>query len=300
MGDIYVQYEYWIAVFQLVLAMLGMGATLTLGHFREVLLEPKAVSIGTAIQLVLVPTIAYLCINAFGIVGGVAVGVALIAAIPGGTVSNIFTHFARGNTALSITITALTTLACLVTTPLILDFLIAQYMPADFVMPRGQVMREIAWTLLLPLVLGMVYLRVFPSTADMFSKWCVRGSLLGIAAIVIGSSMSGRLDAAAFGFGNLATIALFLSALALASWLACKGLGLSPRDATAIDMEVVVRNINLGVLIKASLFPAIPGQADPIGDMVLFSLLAYGGIQLLVAGAIIFMRRPQLAKNASA
>lgn len=297
MGDLYVQYEYWFAVFQLVLAMLGMGATLTLGHFREVLLEPKAVSIGTAIQLILVPAIAYLCIHAFGIAGGVAVGVALIAAIPGGTTSNIFTHFARGNTALSITITALTTLACLVTTPLILGVLIAQYMPVDFVMPRGRVMQEIAWTLLLPLALGMCYLRFFPASADGFSKWCVRGSLMGIAAIVVGSSMSGRLDAAAFGFGNLATVALFLGALALASWLACKGLGLSSQDATAIDMEVVVRNINLGVLIKASLFPAVAGQVDPIGDMVLFSLLAYGAIQMIIAAIIIFLRRPQHRSN---
>ncbi|WOJ95322.1 bile acid:sodium symporter [Congregibacter brevis] len=295
MGEIYIEYEYWIAVFQLVMAMLGMGATLTLAHFRDVLLEPRAVTVGIVIQVVLVPLIAFLCIWSLGVVGGVAVGIALIAAIPGGTTSNIFTHFARGNTALSITITALTTLACLVTTPLILGLLIAQYMPDDFVMPRQRVMIEIAMTLLLPLAVGMGYLRCFPRTAEAFSKLCVRSSLLGIAAIIVGSSMSGRLDVGAFGLSNLGVIILFILALVLASILACKILGLSSVDATAIDMEVVVRNINLGVLIKASLFPAITGQPDPMGDFVLFSLLVYGGVQMLVAAVFIVLRRPKHA-----
>lgn len=293
MGELYLEYEYWVAVFQLVMAMLGMGATLTPRHFREVLMEPRAVSIGVAIQLLLVPLIAYLCISGLGVVGGVAVGIALIAAIPGGTTSNIFTYFARGNTPLSITITALTTLACLLTTPLILGVLITEYMPEDFVMPRQRVMVEIAMTLLLPLVLGMLFLRVFPRTATAFSRICVRSSLLGIAAIVIGSSMSGRLDVEAFGISNLLVIFAFVLTLVFASILACKLLGLSSVDATAIDMEVVVRNINLGVLIKASLFPAVLGHADPLGDFVLFSLLVYGGVQMLVAAAFIAWRRPK-------
>lgn len=287
MGIFYLEHEYWFAVFQLVLAMLGMGATLALRDFREILLEPKAVTSGSAIQLLVAPLVAFLFIQAFGIVGGVAVGIALIAAIPGGTTSNIFTHFARGNVALSITITALTTIACLVTTPLILELLIAQYMPDTFVMPRGDMMAEIALTLLLPLAVGMGYRYFLPASAETFSKWCIRGSLLGLVFIVIGSSLSGRLDADAFGVTNILLIALLILTLALSSWLVCRAVGLSTVDATAIDMEVVVRNINLGLVIKASLFPAVIGVPDPIGDMVLFSLLAYGAMQLLIAAGLI-------------
>jgi BASS family bile acid:Na+ symporter len=291
MGTFYITHEYWFAVFQLVTAMLGMGATLTPKDFREVLLEPKAVTTGSAIQLLMVPLVAYVFILAFGITGGVAVGIALIAAIPGGTSSNIFTHFARGNIALSITITALTTLACLITTPLILEVLIAKYMPADFVMPRGQIMQEIALTLLLPLGLGMLVLRLFPGLAQAFSTWCVRASLLGLIMIVVGSSMSGRLDVEAFGTTNLLLVSLLLFVMALVSWLTSRLLGLSSKDATAIDMEVVVRNVNLGVMLKASLFPAVVGQVDPIGDLVLFTLLLYGGLQMLVAAVLIAWRR---------
>jgi bile acid:Na+ symporter, BASS family len=291
MGTFYIEHEYWFAVFQLVTAMLGMGATLTPKDFREVMLEPKAVTSGSLIQMLLVPLVAFVFMQIFGIVGGVAVGIALIVAIPGGTSSNIFTHFARGNIALSITITALTTLACLVTTPLILELLIAKYMPADFVMPRGQIMKEIALTLLLPLATGMGFLRFLPGSAETFSKWCVRGSLLGLLMIVVGSTMSGRLDVEAFGVTNMLLIILLILTLALVSWLVCRALGLSSTDSTAIDMEVVVRNVNLGVMLKASLFPAVIGQPDPIGDLVLFSLLLYGGLQMLIAAGLIGWRR---------
>jgi len=291
MGTLYVQYEYWVAAFQLVTAMLGMGATLTLLDFREVLLRPKAVTSGSVIQLISVPIVAFFFIQGFGIAGGVAVGIALIAAVPGGTTSNIFTHFARGNTALSVTITALTTIACLVTTPVILGLLIAQYMPDTFVMPRGRIMMEISLTLLLPLAIGMVYLRLFPGSAALFSKWCIRLSLLGILLIVIGSAMSGRLDVDAFGIPNLMMIVGLIFTMALSTWLACRLLGMSSADTTAIDMEVVVRNVNLGFLLKASLFPAVVGTPDPIGDMVLFTLLAYGIMQMLIAAVIIGWRR---------
>lgn len=287
MGLFYLEHEYWFAVFQLVLAMLGMGATLAVRDFREILLEPKAVLSGSGIQLLVVPLAAFLFIYAFGIVGGVAVGIALLAAIPGGTTSNIFTHFARGNVALSITITALTTIACLATTPFVLELLIADYMPATFVMPRVQMMTEIALSLLLPLAVGMAYLRFAPGSAAIFSTWCIRGSLLGVVLIIIGSALSGRLDAEAFGVTNMFLMALLIVTLAGVSWLVCRVIGLSGADCTAIEMEVVVRNINLGIMLKASLFPAIVGQPDPIGDMVLFSLLAYGSLQLLIAAGLI-------------
>ncbi|BFM18006.1 bile acid:sodium symporter family protein [Maricurvus nonylphenolicus] len=291
MGTFYIEYEYWLAAFQLVMAMLGMGAALTPKDFREVLIEPKAVSTGSLIQVLLVPVIGLLFIQVFGLAGGVAVGVAIIVSIPGGSSSNIFTHFARGNIALSITITALTTLACLITVPLILDALISGYMRDGFAVPRIAIMKEIALTLLLPLTLGMAFLRYFPDWAETFSTWCVRASLFGLLVIVVGSSMSGRLDAEVFGQGNMLMLSLLLVTLVFLSWLVCRLMGLSTYDAAAIEMEVTVRNINLGIMLKASLFPAVAGVADPVGDMALFSLLFYGAVQMLISGGMIAWSR---------
>ncbi|WP_082992816.1 bile acid:sodium symporter family protein [Erythrobacter sp. QSSC1-22B] len=287
----YIEHEYWFAVFQLVLAMLGMGATLTTHDFRAVLLQPKAVSSGIGIQVLLVPFVAFVFIQAFGVTGGVAIGVALIAAIPGGATSNIFTFFARGNVALSITITALTTVACLVTAPLILRFLSTQYLPATFVMPRADMVIDIALALLFPLAVGMGYLRFLPDSAAAFSRWSIRGSLIGLILIVLGSLMSGRLDIEMFGVRNFALIALLIFMFATSSWLVCRIVGLSSFDSTAINIEVVVRNVNLGLMLKAMLFPAILGQPDPIGDMVLVSLISYGSMHMVVAAALIGWRR---------
>lgn len=291
MAEIYIAYEYWFAAFQLVFAMLGMGATLTVGDFFDVMKSPKPVIIGTLMQLLFVPLVAYLFISIAGIIGGVAVGLALIAAIPGGTTSNIFTYMAKGNSPLSISVTAITTLACLLTTPFILKTLITDYLPADFAMPTAQIVSDIGLTLLLPLAIGMVILKLLPEQAQAISKWSIRASLFGIFLIVVGSSSAGRLDTDAFGADNIILVITFVVVLTIAGWVLPKLFGLIKADVTAIQMEVVVRNVNLGVLIKASMFPVVVGASNTIGDMVLFTVLLYGAVQMLVAAVVIFLSR---------
>ncbi len=287
MGDFYVQYEYWFATFQLVMAMLGMGATLTVRDFGDILREPRSVTLGLCVQLLVVPVVAFIFLRGFGVGGGVAIGIALLAAIPGGTTSNIFTFFARGNSALSISITAVTTLACLVTTPLILTLLISDNLPADFSMPTGQIVTEIALTLLLPLAIGMAYLYLYPVPAAIVSKWCIRASLIGILLIVVGSASAGRLDLEAFGMDNLRLVFYFAVLLVATGWAAPRLFRLSRPDSTAVEFEVIVRNANLGVMLKASLFPAAAGATAQLGDTVLFTVLFYGGLQLLIAPVLI-------------
>ncbi len=291
MGELYIQYEYWFAATQLALAMFGMGATLTIADFKDVLREPRAVLFGTGIQLLLVPAAAYVFIHTSGVLGGVAIGIALMAAIPGGTTSNIFTFLSRGNSPLSICITGITTLACLVTTPLILSLLINQYLPAEFTMPVGQVISDIALILLLPLVLGMQLLKHIPRLAPNVSKWAIRASLFIILLIVIGSSSAGRLDLEAFGTGNLIHVIIFMSIIAVLGRVVPMLLGLARADCIAIEMEAIVRNANLGVMIKASMFPIVARGDNGIGDMVLLTVLLYGGLQLLVAPALIYFNR---------
>lgn len=280
MFEVYVRHEYWFAAVQLALAMLGMGATLRIRDFVEVFIRPSALLLGIALQLVVVPLVAWQLIVGLDPVPGVAIGLALCAAIPGGTMSNVFTFLGRGNVALSIAITAVTTLGCLVTTPIILGLLIEQYMPAAFVMPVGRIATEIALILLLPLALGMVVLEVFPRQAPFISRWCIRGSILVIVLIVIGASGADRIDIRDFDSRSLLALSLLVGLLATVSWLIPLCLRRPPAECTAINIEVTIRNGNLGLLIKASMFPAAVGIADPVGDMVLLTVLLYGGFAL--------------------
>lgn len=294
MFDWYVENEYWFAFIQLFLAMLGMGATLKIQDFGEVLKAPKAAIVGCLIQFIAVPLAAYALIVSMGLAGGVLVGVALIAAIPGGTVSNIFTYLARGNAPLSISITAITTMACLVTTPLILDVLITEYMPEDFTMPVRQIATEITVSLLIPLIMGMLVLRFMPKASEWVSRWCIRGSMFTIVLIVLGALGAGRLDVEAFGWNNVALISQFFVVLVLISAVIPRLLQFKREDTTAIEIEVMVRSLNLGLLIKALLFPAVVGVADPVGDFVLFSLLIYASLQIPLGLGLVVWRRAEV------
>lgn len=291
MFDFYIRYEYWFAATQLALAMFGMGATLRVRDFAAVVRSPWPIMVGTVLQIAGVPLLALLFLALFPLDPGVAIGLALCAAIPGGTMSNVFTFLGRGHVALSIALTGVTTVACLVTTPIVLGLLISQHMPANFSMPAGQVATEIALILLLPLTLGMMVLAFLPDMAPRISKVCIRGSLFIILLIVIGATGSGRVDVEKFGLYNLGVVMLFLFFLATASWLIPWLARVGRPDNTAINIEVTVRNGNLGLLIKASLFPAIAGTADPVGDNVLFTVLIYGGAALLVGFGQIYMHR---------
>ncbi len=287
MFDFYIAHEYWFAAVQLALAMLGMGATLALSDFTRVATDPRGFSIGIALQLLLVPLIAWALISVSDASPGLAVGLAICAAIPGGSVSNIFTFFARGHIALSIALTSIATLACLVTTPLILDLLIAHHLPEGFTMPAGRIALEIGLCLLLPLVLGMLYLRLFPKSAPVLSRWCIRGSLFVIGLIVVGALGAGRLDLESFGGDNIIWVVAFIVILSAVSFVLPRVLGANRADVAAINIEVTVRNTNLGLLIKASLFPAAVGVSDPIGDNTLFAILLYGALMLLVSSLMI-------------
>ncbi|MEM6582170.1 MAG: bile acid:sodium symporter [Pseudomonadota bacterium] len=287
MGAFYVEYEYWIAAFQLATAMLGMGATLRLKDFRDLALTPMPVALGLVVQLVAVPVMAFLFLRLLGVQDGVAVGIAIIAAIPGGTISNIFTFLARGNITLSISITGLTTIACLLTTPLILGLLMQDNLPADFAMPTGEIVNDILFILLLPLALGMLYLFMYPNSAPNFSKWCIRASLFGILLIVLGSLAAGRVDLVAYGIDNIILLVLFTLLLAGTAWLTPVLMRLNRPDASAVGFEVVIRNVNLGVMLKATMFPA--AAASQLGDTVLFTLLFYGGLMFAVAPLFLWL-----------
>jgi len=287
MFSFYLAHEYWFAAAQLSLAMLGMGATLTPKDFKAIIKTPRAFTVGMGLQLLLVPLVAFLFISFSGATVGVLIGLVLLAAIPGGTVSNIFTYMAKGNIVLSIAVTAITTIGCLVTTPIVLNLLISQHMPADFVMPVGRIAFEICIFLLIPLAIGMGLYAKLPKHAVKISKFGIYGSIFVILLIVIGSAGAGRLDLSAFGTSNILIILAFALALVALSVIVPKLVRLPPKDGTAIQIEITVRNTNLGLLLNASLFPA--GHA--LGGTVLLTLLLYGAVMLLLGGGLIAYNR---------
>jgi BASS family bile acid:Na+ symporter len=278
MFDRYDDYEYLLAQIQLVLFMLGMGATLAPRDFVAVALAPRSLVVGAVCQFVLTPLLAVLINRLMDVEAGIAVGLILVSAMPGGQMSKLFTYLARGNVALSITLTGLGTLASLVTVPLLLEVLAADYLRDNsFTMPVTLVVRDVALYLLLPLLSGMMLGHFWPGRRVRFSRACIRVGLVFVAVMIAGSLMSGRIQPAAYGWqAPLAILLLCVGAMQL-SMLPFRVLGWPKADAVAVGIEVTMRNINLALLLKALLFPA----KDAVGNGVLFVVLYYGGTALL-------------------
>ena len=287
MSAFYAQYEYYFAAAQLTLAMAGMGLTMGVGDFLQVFRFPKALLIGILCQLIIVPAAAFGVVALFDLPPAIAIGFILVAAVPGGTISNIFTHLVGANVALSISLTAILTVTCLFTTPLLLN-LGSGSLPADFTMPVAQIFKDIILWLLLPLGTAMALATKMGESRHGTSKWLIRASLLVLAFIVVGSLKSGRIDIKAFGIGIPLLVIGFSAVLQLASFLIGKGTGLKEDEEEAIRIEVTLRNINLAVLLAASLFPASAGEEV---KSVLYVPLFYGGATIIIATGYTFVRR---------
>lgn len=93
------------------------------------------------------------------------------------------------------------------------------------------------------------------------------------------------------GLSNILMVSVFIVLMVAMGWFVPRGLGVTKADATAVEMEVIVRNINLALMLKVSLFPVVAGQSSALGDTVLFALLLYGAVQLLLGGVLIPIKR---------
>lgn len=299
MFDFYPQWEYPLAAAQLALAMLGLGAQLRPKDFLEIVRSPFAFGTGMVLQIVGIPALAALVTVIFDLPVGLAVGLILVAAVPGGSVSNIFTYLGKGNVALSVALTGVCTLLCLVTTPFVLKLLAADYLPDSFEMPVWFVVREISLFLLVPLVLGMTLRHYKPVVQGAFSKWCIRASLIIIGIMVVGSLGSGRMQMDAFGWtGPLLIIGFCVTALIIGASLTM-AVRFREADQLAVAIEVTVRNTNLALLLKASIFRPEFGADQVIADGALFVALFYGGTALVVVLFPVFLNRWRLKLSAA-
>jgi BASS family bile acid:Na+ symporter len=291
MGDLYVDHEYWITFLQLAMAMFAMGATLHVSDFQAVARLPRSFLTGLVTQMVLVPLVAYALLRAIDLDPGVAIGLAILAAVPGGTVSNVFTYAGKGDVPLSIALTAVTSLASVVTVPVVLEWLVGSFVPSTFSLPRGRIALEIVVTLLVPLAVGMAVLRRWPARAAGLSRVALAVTAVLIGVIVLGSALAGRLDAEAMGPANLAVVAgfaLLLAGLAIVTTRAAR----RPRpDVTAIAIETTVRNTNLGLLVRTSFFGTASAGGDLVADLALFTVLAYAGVSFAIAGPLVLAGR---------
>jgi BASS family bile acid:Na+ symporter len=295
MFDFYPRWEATFAQVQLVLFMLGMGATLGWRDFADILRRPRALVVAFLGHILLMPLIALAVIGLFGLTGGIALGLILTAAMPGGTLSKAFTYLGRGNAPLAISLSFVSTLASLVTVPATLYLLGGAYIPADFTMPIGNIVFDVVAFLLAPLLVGMVIGQSFPKIRERFSHVAIRLGFGVIVAIVILSLGSGRIKPGAHGFAVPLAIIVFCLVGMQANMLAFRLFRWPRADTLVAGIEVTMRNMNLALLIKTGLFPET-GSAETaeLAGEVLFVILFYAAAAM-VEGLFLTLRFRRIA-----
>ncbi|OCY30968.1 sodium transporter [Acinetobacter pittii] len=239
--------------------MLGMGMTMTVDDFKGVLQSPKAVLIGVIAQFVVMPGLAYVLCKLFNLPPEIAVGVILVGCCPGGTASNVITYMAKGNVALSVACTSVSTLLAPVLTPAIFYLLASQWLKIDAV----SVFISILQVVLLPIVVGLILRTWLKRQVESYIQVMPLVSVIAIVAIVaaiIGGSKAAILQS---GFLILAVVILHNGLGYLLGFTAARFFKLPYADSKAIAIEVGMQNSGLGVALAAVHFAASPITAVP-------------------------------------
>lgn len=292
MFDHYEQYEHSIASIQLFLAMLGMGALLSPQDFISQFRRPKSLSLGLILQWLLLPLLALLIGYGLNPPAGIAAGLLLVSLVPTGVTGNVLTYFGKGNIALSVSITAITTVSALFTVPLFLHILLQSYLPGYFQLPMGQIIQDIVLNLAIPLGLGMLIKeKTSLSVSGLLSRWLIRTSLALIVVMGFGAASTGRMDPNAYGMAGIFVISVFCLGIVWLAFLLAMLWRVPPADRLALMIKSNYRNISLAIAIKSILFPSVTGQLDPVGDGVFFTILLYGGISLVTSVLVMVLHR---------
>ncbi|MEA1970142.1 MAG: bile acid:sodium symporter family protein, partial [Thermodesulfobacteriota bacterium] len=272
------------------LMMLGVALDLKLEDFKRVIISPKAPAIGLGAQFILLPVFTFLLVLIIRPQPSIALGMILVAACPGGNLSNIITYLAKGNCALSISMTAISTAAAIVMTPLNLALWGSLYPPTDEILRRVSlspmdVFTTIFMILGIPLVIGLTLSRIFPTLADRVRRPFKIFTLVFFVVIVAGA-LAANWSIFLKVIGLVVIFVFIHNALALnLGYWSGRLFKLDEADSRAVCIEVGIQNSALGLVLVFNFFEGLGGMAI---------LVAWWGIWHIIAGlitAFIFNRR---------
>ena len=265
----------------LAIIMFGMGLSLTPGDFKRILIYPKAVAIGLCNQLILLPVIAFGLILLFGLKQEIAVGLMILAACPGGATSNLITHLAKGDSALSITLTGFSSLITVLTIPFVVNFSL------DYFMPGGEVQQlnvigtviTVLFITVIPVVIGMLILKKSPALAAKLDKPFRKISVIFFIVIVAAAILKERENIVQY-FIEAGPVALTLNVCTLVvGYYSARLFGMTEKQSKTVSIESGIQNGTLGITIAATLLMN-PAMTIP---SVIYGLLMFGTAGLIIA-----------------
>ena len=257
--------------------MLGLGLSLTLADFARVLKQPKAVIIALLCQLLLLPAICFGLVLAFQLPPILAVGMMMLAASPGGTTANLYSHLFRGDIALNISLTAVNSVIAVITLPLITNFAIAYFQPFDDRLGlQWSKALEVFAIVLLPVALGMLIRRFWPRFASGMDK-PVRIASVIILIVVIAGAVASNWALLVANFTQLALITVLFCVISLTiGFLVPRWLRVGKRQAIATSFEIGIHNATLAIVIAQSVLGSVELSLPAAVYGVLMFFIAFG------------------------
>lgn len=239
----------------LFIIMFGMGLSLKLQDFALVVKKPKAMAIGLFAQMVLLPLLGLLVVVVFALPAELGMGLMILALCPGGTTSNLFTYLARGDVALSVSLTAVVSLLAPFTIPVLalfaMQFLLGSEQAIE--LPLLKTILQLIIITLVPVGLGMLCCHYFPRLSERADKPVRIFSIVFLALIITGIILKNRAQMPQFiALTGPAALALNVLAIALGYVLA-RFAKLNGPQARAIGLEVGIQNGTTALLIALSI-----------------------------------------------
>ncbi len=241
------------------IVMFGMGMTLKLSDFKVVFTKPKAVITGILSQFIIMPLLAFLLVKIFNLDPALAVGVILVGSCPGGTSSNVMTYLAKGDVALSVGMTACTTILAPVVTPALVLLLGGATINVSYV----SMLMSIVQVVLVPIVLGFVINHFFEKFAQACAKVLPLVSVIAICLIIMAVVAANASKIMTVGWLIVVVVMLHnLCGYALGYGVG-KVLGLSRDQMRTLSIEVGMQNSGLATSLATVHFATMPLAAVP-------------------------------------
>lgn len=262
----------WIVTL-LAIIMFGMGLTISVDDFREVVKRPLEVGIGVVSQFLIMPLLAVLLTRIIPMSPEVAAGVILVGCCPGGTSSNVMTYLSKGDVALSVASTSVTTLAAPIVTPFLVWLFASQYLPVDAM----AMFLSIVKVVIVPLALGFALQKLAPGLVRGALPVLPLVSVVGIVLIVAAVVGASKGAIAQSGLLIFAVVVLHNSLGYLLGFFAAKAFGLSLAKRKAIAIEVGMQNSGLGAALANAYFSpvaAVPSAIFSVWHNISGALLA--------------------------
>ncbi|RCS28158.1 bile acid:sodium symporter family protein [Polaribacter sp. WD7] len=256
----------WVLNIAIAIIMFGVALGITINDFKRLLKNPKIVFIGVLSQFFLLPAATFLAILVLRPHPSFALGMIMIAACPGGNVSNFFSKMAGGNAALSVSLTAFATLICVFMTPFNLHFWGSLYPPTNEILKTVSLNPYDLFTLVslilgIPLGLGMFIKHNTPKIAAKLEKVLKPVSMLVFIAL-IGIAFSQNLDIFFTHIHHVLFLVIFHNIFAFVlGFFTAKGFKLSTKDVKTIAIETGIQNGGLGLLLIFGFFEGLGGMA---------------------------------------